>query len=580
MTLASPRVFIADFDLIGYSGHFFNQVLGLREAARARGIETRIYIARSADPAIAEELGAHALLPFVRWFFIEKDVFLESFAGAQLTLSPLWEDLEAAAVSERDLLVITSSRPQVVFAVGQWLRARPAPSRPAVVFRFFGPEFFDFEADDFNDRAWAYHFASRSLPKENGGGRVFFTLNNQKALPHLEKLGLRRVFYLPVPKYYGPITEPPEARAAQSLTIYVHVNRKSGPISNRVVELVTTICQRHSDVKFLVRFCKYAYGGDDFHRTIEKGFLGRNLEILPAEQNHVEYLATIQRSDMVLLPYDPVEYRGIVSGIFCEAVAMGKVAIVPAGTWIADHVTEGRATGVLFGRNTVADMVDAIERAIQDRQRLQADAHCNALSFREENSCAKNLDGMLELAGQPRDMRLSHVPLTDATKAFGSQLYLGEGWSEAEEDFGVWSDGARAEMTFSIRPGARVLFFSAQVRPFLTAAHSRLDVSLTANAVPVADWSFDATRRGDRDWTWHHIPIPDELTTSGEIQIVLNFRSPASPKELGLSIDHRELGIALRRFSLGPAIPDVHAEPVSKRSRFGHWLSRLKSRWG
>lgn len=187
---------------------------------------------------------------------------------------------------------------------------------------------------------------------------------------------------------------------------------------------------------------------------------------------------------------------------------------------------------------------------------------------------------MLELAGQPRDMRLSHVPLTDATKAFGSQLYLGEGWSEAEEDFGVWSDGARAEMKFSIRPGARALFFSAQVRPFLTAAHSRLDVSLTANAVPVADWSFDATRRGDRDWTWHHIPIPDELTTSGEIQIVLNFRSPASPKELGLSIDHRELGIALRRFSLGPAIPDVHAEPVSKRSRFGHWLSRLKSRWG
>lgn len=579
MTVASPRLFIADFDVVGYSGHFFNQVFGFREAARARGIESRIYIARSADPEIVEELGAHALLPFVRWYIVGKDTFLESFAGVQFTLSPLWEDLEAADVSEQDILVITSSRPQVVFGVGQWLRARPASSRPAVVFRFFGPEFFDFEAKAFNDRAWAYHFASRSLPDGNGGERMFFTLNNQKALTHLEKLSLRRAFYLPVPKYYGPITESPEAPAAGPLTIYVHVNRKAGPISSRVVELVTAICQRHSDVKFLVRFCKYSFGGDDFHKTVDKRLLGHNLEILPAEQNHVEYLAAVQRSDMVLLPYDPVEYRGIVSGIFCEAAAMGKVAIVPAGTWIADHISEGRASGVLFEENSVDHMVDAIERAIQDRKRLQAEAYRNAPSFREENSCAKNLDGMIELAGQAHDMRLSHVPLTDATKAFGSQLYLGEGWSEAEEGFGVWSDGDRAEINFSIRPGTTPLFLSMQVRPFLTASHSRLDVSVTANTMPLAKWSFDKKRPGSLDWLWHHIPIPEALAANGKIQVILHFRSAVSPKELGLSIDSRKLGIALRQFSLQPNVPDVSSfkpEPSRKWSKLTRRLSRSK----
>jgi hypothetical protein len=135
-------------------------------------------------------------------------------------------------------------------------------------------------------------------------------------------------------------------------------------------------------------------------------------------------------------------------------------------------------------------------------------------------------------------------------------------------------------MNFSIRSGPRALFFSVQVRPFLAAAHSRLDVSLTANAVPVAEWSFDATRRSDRDWTWHHIPIPDNLAASGDIQIVLDFRSPASPEELGLSTDHRRLGVALRRFSLGPEIPDVRTESVPRRSRFGYWSSWLKSKWG
>jgi glycosyltransferase involved in cell wall biosynthesis len=575
MTVKRPRVFIADFDLVEYSGHFFNQVFGLREAAHSRGLETRIYVASKADPRVAEELDGHAILPTTRWRNVKKDVSLEDFASAHGRLNPLWNDLETAHVSELDILVITSSRPPVIFGVGQWLRARPASARPSVFFRFFGPEFFDFEAKVFSDDAWAYHFASRHLPDEAGGERTFFTLNNKKALTHLETLSLRRTFYLPVPKYYGPVAELPVS-PSQPLTIYVHVNRKAGPISDRVVDLVSTLCKRHGDVKFLIRFCKYAYGRDDFHKTIDMRLVDRNVEILPAEQNHVEYLATIERSDMVLLPYNPVEYRGIVSGIFCEAAAMGKVAIVPAETWIADHITEGRATGVLFGENSVADMTEAVERAIRDRKRLQAEAYRNAPSFREENSCAKNLEGMLELAGQAHDMRLSYVPLTDATKALGSQFYFGEGWSEADEGFGTWSDGTRATINFSVKSNAKALFFSAQVLPFLTRSHPRVGVSLTANSVPVAEWSFDAARPDDREWSWRHVQIPEEITASGEIQIVLSIRSPASPEDLGLSIDSRKLGIALRKFSLKPEMHAPEADPSERPSTLDRLRGRIK----
>lgn len=572
MTVAKPRVFIADFDLVEYSGHFFNQVFGFREAARARSIETRIYIPSNADLKVAEDLGARAILPVTRWRGVKMDPSLEGFAAAQLVLTSLWNDLETERISERDIVVITSSRPQVIFGIGQWLRARPASARPSVFFRFFGPEFFDFEAKAFSEDAWAYHFASRSLPEETGGERTFFTLNNEKALTHLETLSLRRAFYLPVPKYYGPVAEVSQARTIQPLTIYVHVNRKAGPISDRIVELVTKILRRRSDVKFLVRFCKYAYGDDGFNKRIDKALFGSSLEILPAEQNHVEYLAEIERSDMVLLPYDSVEYRGIVSGIFCEAAAMGKVLIIPAGTWMTDHVTEGRAAGVLFPKNSAGDMEVAVQRAIQERERLQSLAHRLARPFREQNSCVANLDRMLELAGQSHDMRLSYVPLTDARKSLGSRFYLGGGWSEADEGFGTWSDGDRAAINFSIRSNAKALFFSAQVRPFLASSHSRVDVSLAANGVPVAEWSFDAARPDDREWSWRHVRIPEDVTASEDIQIVLSIRSPASPKDLGLSIDSRKLGIALRKFSLKP---DMHASEDDPSERP---LARLRGR--
>ncbi len=575
MTVTSPRVFIADFDLVRYSGHYFNQVFGLREAARARGLEVRIYIASNAGSKVVEDLDGHAILPMTRWRNVKKDASLENFADAHRRLKPLWTDLEAANISEHDILVITSSRPQVIFGVGQWLRARPAWAQPSVFFRFFGPEFFDFEAKAFSEEAWAYHFASRHLPERCGGERIFFTLNNEKALLHLEGLSLRRAFYLPVPKFYGQMTEP-EAHTIEPLTIYVHVNRRTGPMSDRTIKLVTRILHQHTDVKFLIRFCKYTYSDDSLNKKIDKALRRPNVEILPGEQNHIDYLAAIEKSDMVLLPYDPVEYRGIVSGIFCEAAAMGKVAIIPAGTWMADHLTEGRATGVLFDENSVDDMVDAIERAIQDRKRLQAEAYRNAPSFREENSCAKNLDGMLELARHPKDMRLSCVPLTDASKVFGSQLYLGDGWSEADEGFGTWSDGDRAEINFSIKPDAGVLFFSAQVRPFLAPSHPRLDVSLMANDVPVAEWSFDGARADDREWLWRHVPIPADVVTNGNIQLVLSIRSPASPKELGLSIDARKLGVALRKFSLKPDMHVPETDLSERPSMFARLRGRIK----
>lgn len=573
MMVASPRLFIADFDLVGYSGHYFNQVLGFREAARARGMETKIYIPQKADPKVVEDLGAHALLPFIPRHDVRESLLIEGLSGGQIHLNPLWRDLESASVSEHDILVITSSRPQVIFGLAQWMRSRAGSATPSVVFRFFGPEFFDFEAEAFVENAWTHYFASRSLVGVGGEERVFFSLNDKAALVHLEKLCLRRAFYLPVPKYYGSITERPESRATGDLTVYVHINIRSERVLRRIFELVRRILRKHDGVNFLVRLSDSV----NVENAFDKELVGHGLELLPAEQNHLEYLTTIARADMILLPYDPVEYRGIVSGVFCEAVAMGKVPIIPAQTWMAGHVSEGRAAGVLFEKNNTRDLVEAVERAIRDRQHLQAMAHRCARPFREENSCAANLGGMIALAAQAHDMRLPHVPLTDTTQALGSQHYFGEGWSSVEEHFGIWSDGDRAEINFSIRPDAGPLFFNAQVRPFLTSAHSQLDISLAANQVPVAEWSFDAARRGDRSWSWRHVQIPEDVAASGDIQIVLSIRSPASPKELSLSTDARKLGLALRQFSLKPERQATETGVLERLSRFSRrrgWLKR------
>jgi hypothetical protein len=48
-----------------------------------------------------------------------------------------------------------------------------------------------------------------------------------------------------------------------------------------------------------------------------------------------EYYASLNESDVVLLPYDPIKYKMRTSGAFVEAILSGKVPLVKQGSWLA-----------------------------------------------------------------------------------------------------------------------------------------------------------------------------------------------------------------------------------------------------
>src|SRR5262249_29616429 len=58
--------------------------------------------------------------------------------------------------------------------------------------------------------------------------------------------------------------------------------------------------------------------------------------------------ALLSRVDIVLLPYDAAQSPLRSSGVFAEAVAAGKVTVVPADTWMSMHLAADRAAGVVF----------------------------------------------------------------------------------------------------------------------------------------------------------------------------------------------------------------------------------------
>jgi len=52
-----------------------------------------------------------------------------------------------------------------------------------------------------------------------------------------------------------------------------------------------------------------------------------------------EYFEALSRSDVILLPYCPRLYKQRTSGVFVEAILMGKVPVVKAGSWLAHELS-------------------------------------------------------------------------------------------------------------------------------------------------------------------------------------------------------------------------------------------------
>lgn len=60
-----------------------------------------------------------------------------------------------------------------------------------------------------------------------------------------------------------------------------------------------------------------------------------NTTLLPDFLSREEYEREMERSNIILLPYDPSVYQKGTSGIFVEAVVAGKMPLVKEGSWLA-----------------------------------------------------------------------------------------------------------------------------------------------------------------------------------------------------------------------------------------------------
>ena len=128
--------------------------------------------------------------------------------------------------------------------------------------------------------------------------------------------------------------------------------------------------------------------------------------------------------------------------------------------------------------------------------------------------------------------------------------YASSGWS-TPEPWATWTEAENAEIVLRLaEPVSHDLIFSFNACPFVAPNHKRLVVKISANDTSLKTLDYVYDLNGDCDTVDVDIPRDVINDSNPEIRIGFSFSALASPQQLGINEDTRQLGIAMRWFTL------------------------------
>ena len=120
--------------------------------------------------------------------------------------------------------------------------------------------------------------------------------------------------------------------------------------------------------------------------------------LIPERLPDEEYAELLRHVDMVVIPYDAQGYREPTSGVFAEALAMGKPVVVTSGTWMA-HELRRSGGGTEFADGDAADLAAKVVEVVKGYERYARRAQDFSPEWRRFHSSHRLAELLLEESG-------------------------------------------------------------------------------------------------------------------------------------------------------------------------------------
>jgi glycosyltransferase involved in cell wall biosynthesis len=407
------ELILIDSGLVDKAGHHYMLAKTVSGALARRKLRYRIFGQSGLDTSIAAESGAiphFRRSPYECVEFSRSGKWLLSFAaifrGAPAGGSPFSErqtwkalngtfnrDLEAlpAGVWQKDNLIVVQTITQnQILGLVRFLRAMPRDRAPRVVCNLMlPPSFLSWGA--VSAHGGKFYRAAFKLAAPLIGRSLFFTVDNEAMRTLYRKDFGVQTRILPIP--FDASGPQPTMEGPVRVGFFGDSRYDKGfQLLPRAIEL----CQRDGlDAEFIVQIHNSGWT----QCTIEAEAALRALKgvrLLEGVLSSKDYAAWTGRTDVILLPHDPVLFGAMrASGIFTESVAAGRPVVASKGTFAGTSVENNQVEGEVFAPHTSEALAAAIARLMPHLPACKARAAERAQDFARSHSAGAYIDVLL-----------------------------------------------------------------------------------------------------------------------------------------------------------------------------------------
>ncbi|MBI1920691.1 MAG: glycosyltransferase family 4 protein [Geobacter sp.] len=399
------KLHIIESTLTSKSGHEFEYAKSVYDEWVARGHEARVYSNIGTEREIVDTLRAIPLFPRANYnspMVRSKNPILQFVVNNFYYFRAL-RQVDKHSLASDDILLFPTLTHFQLLGIFAWYLLLPVARRPLMVLilRFTNIEFVPQRR--LTKHSYFYRFVFRLFSGLLDDKRVVLTTDSDVLAQEYQELSGKPVTVLPIPHMprlctIGNSGDASAGAGSIPTIVYIGVVREEKGFHLLPAAIGAVLGK--SRVKFVIQSPLKADCPEAMKKVREQldGF-GPDVLVVDRVLDTDEYYAMIAGADAVLIPYEPGPYYGRTSGIFCEALALGRPVIVTDGTWMAQQLRKS-AAGVVFADYTPAGLASAIEEYLEDRPAIEARARHAQEGWNEFHSPRTYVDMLLAMRSQ------------------------------------------------------------------------------------------------------------------------------------------------------------------------------------
>ena len=347
------RVFILDNGLHGQIGHHFAMVAAYQRSLAARGIESRIWAHRECGQDVVDAVGARRVFRRTPYSKLSDDPLtgpIEAlFKGAKFFAHDCETAAQGETIGPDDLIFLPSALNQEIHGIDRWLTTLPSTGRPKVVVNVgFDNSRHGSGSEPDPVTLAAMRLLGKRLVETWREPRQILTTCGAPEAEHLSEIFTYPVRDYPLAHDYAGRwpSRTGKTREEGPLTVSFlgHAQRQKG---FHLLPAIVRHCEKaDADLRFFVQVSPASK--EELWSQPESMTRSDRVELHHGELDRDTYFDRLDASDIALMPYDPSYYSGRTSGVLTEALAFGKVCVVPKETWMARQLEDGHGTGGAF----------------------------------------------------------------------------------------------------------------------------------------------------------------------------------------------------------------------------------------